>query len=162
MMAYDAAAVAAMRGATALDELATAIGAPSSVLAATRHAAPAAWHDQHPIPQPPTITPLPGRTEQALLKLQIRDPALLLRAAAIDHAARDLVAEATAKAHSRRSLTRPLIRAAPGIRSDAHPAAQVADQDLAPIPRAGQPIASRVGTAARPLARRPPHTLRRN
>ena len=37
------------------------------------------------------LAPLPSRTEQALRKLRIRDPALLLRAAVIDHAAHDVV-----------------------------------------------------------------------
>jgi len=43
-------------------------------------------------------SPVPGRTELALRKLRIRDPALLLRAAVIDQTARNLVAEATTKA----------------------------------------------------------------
>jgi hypothetical protein len=41
----------------------------------------------------------------ALRKLHIRDPALLLRAAVIDQAGHDLVAEATTKARSRASVT---------------------------------------------------------
>ena len=36
--------------------------------------------------------------EEAVRELQLTDPALLVRAAAIDEAARDLLAEATAKA----------------------------------------------------------------
>jgi alkylhydroperoxidase family enzyme len=102
-----------------LDKLAATVDAPSSLLAATRHAflafepEPPAPDDQRPVPRPPAVGRLPGTTEQALRQLQIRHPALLLRAAVIDQTARDLIAEAAAKARSRDSVTVPVIRPGP-------------------------------------------------
>ena len=87
LAAYDTAAEAAACATAAIDDLAAAVDSPSSLLAAARHAPAAARYqlpdhrDQRPAPPPPVATPVPGRTEQALRKLQIRDPALLLRAA---------------------------------------------------------------------------------
>ena len=98
--------------ATALDDLALAAGAPSRVLAAA-HTAPAVTNCQVPAPgqvqadrtrdlvssgQLPATPVQPGRIEDVVRDLQLTEPALLLRAAAIDEAARDLLAEATAKA----------------------------------------------------------------
>jgi len=143
LAAYDTAIDATTHITTALDDLATAVDAPSSVLAAGRQASAAARHDQHRqqdqhwASPPHVLAPVPGRTEQALRKLQIRDPALLLRAAVIDQAAHDLVAEATAKAHSRDRVTRSISRSMPGIqrraagspRTPADQPAGVASQD---------------------------------
>jgi hypothetical protein len=111
--AYYTAIDTTTRSTAALDDLATAINAPSSPLTAARRASAASRQQQRrkeaqqPIAQPTVVTPVPGRTEQALRKLRIRDPALLLRAAVIDQAACDLVTEATGKAHSRDSVTGP-------------------------------------------------------
>jgi hypothetical protein len=151
LAAYNTAARAATHVTAALDHLAAAVDAPSSVLAAARQARVAAWqrppdhHDQPPA-GPPVVTPVPGRTEHALRKLQIRDPALLLRAAVIDQAAHDLVAEATAKARSRLTSTIPVSRAAP---------ARVASQDTPFTPHTrqlvDQPLST--GTPTAPLGR---------
>lgn len=104
--AYDH-AIQATRHTTALrDHLAAAIRAPSSILASRRRAS-ATVNDRHPtrrpLPQTYTVTArsVPGPAEQALLDLQIRDPALLLRAAVIDKAAHDLLIGATASARRR-------------------------------------------------------------
>jgi hypothetical protein len=98
---------------TALDGLALAAGAPSCVLAAA-HTAPAVTNRQVPAPgqvhtdrtwdlvssgQLPATPVQPGRLEDVVRDLQLTEPALLIRAAAIDEATRDLLAEATAKAH---------------------------------------------------------------
>jgi hypothetical protein len=127
LTAYDTTVQTASSVTTALDDLAAAIGAPSSLLAATRQARAPAWpqprqlHDQEQAPQPPLVGAAPGRTEQALRELQIRDPALLLRAAVIDQAARDLVSEAKARADSRSTVTvrtsllTPVARQIPGL-----------------------------------------------
>jgi hypothetical protein len=118
--AYHTAIDATMHSTAALDNLATAVDAPSSLLTASRRASAAVrhdqrrQHDQQQAAQPPVVTPVPGRTEEALRKLRIRDPALLLRAAVIDQAASDLVTEATARAHSRDTVTGPLSRLSPG------------------------------------------------
>ena len=98
--------------ATALDDLALAAGATSRVLAAA-HTAPALTNWRWPAPgqvqadrtrdlvssgQLPATPVQPARIEDLVRDLQLTEPALLLRAAAIDDAARDLLAEATAKA----------------------------------------------------------------
>jgi hypothetical protein len=97
----------------ALDDLALAAGAPSRVLAAAH--IPSAATQPYQVPQSvqlPAARPQevvaqaqlpvdfvqPGRLEEAVRELQLTEPALLLRAAAIDEAARDFLAEATAKA----------------------------------------------------------------
>ena len=143
LAAYDTAIEATTRITAALDDLATAVNSPSSLLAAARRSSATArqdhrrQQDQRPAPRAHIVTPVPGRTEQALRKLHIRDPALLLRAAVIDQAARDLVAEATAKAHSRDSVSGPTSRSGLGIRQDTDPPTRVASQD---VPRAGQQV----------------------
>ncbi len=159
LAAYDAAVEAATRVNTALDDLATAVDAPSSLLAAARLAPASAWQgprrqqQQQAVSQPSILTPVSGRTEHALHKLQIRDPALLLRAAVIDQAARDLVAEATAKAHSRDAVTAgPASRAVPGARHAASSPARVAGQDAPLTPRAAQQ-ANHQRSSATPAAR---------
>jgi hypothetical protein len=151
--AYDTAIQATTRTTTALDDLTSAVNAPSSLLAAARHASMTPrqdqrrQHDQRNAPRPHPVTPVPGRTEQALRKLHIRDPALLLRAAVIDQAARDLVTEATAKTHSRNIVTGPGSRSVPRLRQAPGPPARVASQDVPPAPRAGQPVAVMPGVS---------------
>ncbi len=146
LAAYDTAIEATARITAALDDLASAVNAPSSLLAAARRASATArqdqrrQQDQRPAPRPHIVTPVPGRTEQALRKLKIRDPALLLRAAVIDQAARDLVSEATAKAHSRDSVSGPTSRSGLGIRQDTDPPTRVASQDVPRVPPAGQQV----------------------
>jgi hypothetical protein len=91
----------------ALDDLSLATGAASRVLAAA-HTDPAAANGQvqatrtrEPVSSGQLAgTPLQsGRIENMVSELQLTEPDLLLRAAAIDQATRDLLAEATAKAH---------------------------------------------------------------
>ena len=141
MIAYDTAADATARITAALDNLATAVNAPSNLLAAARRASAEARQQQRrsqgqrPVRQPHLATPLPGRTEQALLKLQIRDPALLLRAAVIDQVAQDLLTEATTKAHSRDSITRRSSRPAPALGQGPARTAQIAGQDVPGVPQ---------------------------
>ncbi len=136
LAAYDTAIDAATRIATALDDVATAVNAASSMLAAARRAAAAAGHDQRRqqdqrlASRPHALTPVPGRAEQALRKLKIRDPALLLRAAVIDQAAYDLVAQATMAAHSRDIVAGPASRPSPAVGHDGNRPASVARQDI--------------------------------
>ena len=161
LAAYNTAIDATTRITAALDDLATAVNAPSNLLAAARHASattrqqPPRQQGQQPAAKPPLATPVPGRTEQALRKLRIRDPALLLRAAVIDQAASDLVTEAAVKAGSRNSITGPASRLLPGTRQAAGLPAQVASQDT---PRAGQPVKhpSAVAPAVQPGRRQVP------
>jgi len=167
LAAYDTTIDATTRITAALEDLAIAVNAPSSLLTAARQASIGTQldqrrqHDERNAPRPHPVTPVPGRTEQALRKLHIRDPALLLRAAVIDHAARDLLAEATAKAHSRNIVSGPGSRSVPGLRQAPAPPARVASQDMPPAPRAGQPVAAMPGVSpARPVS--PPATHRRS
>jgi hypothetical protein len=64
---------------------------------------------------------------------------LLLRAAAIDQAARDLVTEAAATARSRDTATIPVPRPAPGTRQARGRPARVASQDAPATRGAGRP-----------------------
>jgi hypothetical protein len=135
--AYNSAVEATTRATAALDDVATAVNTPSSILALGRRAAAVAQAGQHrrsghqPAQQTRAVaaTSLPGRTEQTLLKLQIRDPALLLRAAVIDQATQDLVAESTARTRSRYHADRMSHSTA-----DTHP------QDMLPVRVAGQDL----------------------
>jgi hypothetical protein len=107
LAAYDSTTTATTRIAAALDNIATAVNAPSSVLTAARKAITTTCPGQPRYVRRPSThqahsmdaIPLPGPTQHALLKLQIRDQTLLLRAAVIDQTARELVTEATTKAH---------------------------------------------------------------
>jgi hypothetical protein len=136
LAAYDTAIDAATHATTGLDNLATAVHAPSSVLAAVRRTAAAAGpdqcrrQDQRLASRPQILVPVPGRTEQALGKLKIRDPALLLRAAVIDQAAHDLIAQAKAAAHSRDLVAGPASRLSPPVRHDGDRSARVASQGI--------------------------------
>jgi hypothetical protein len=162
LAAYETTADAATGITAALDDLAAAVDAPSSLLAAARQA-PDAWpealrqDDQRPASLPPVVTPVPGRTEHALRDLQIHDPALLLRAAVIDQAARDLVAEATAKVNSRATVSIPdcpVCQTAPGARQAPGPPVRIARQD-APLTPLAMRLADhqRGGAAAAPASR---------
>jgi hypothetical protein len=127
-----------------MDNLATAINAPSTILAAVHQAARAArpelrlqmslrsLRDGHLVP------PAPGRTEKALRKLGIRDPALLLRSAVIDQAARDIITEAATKTRSRENLGDRAPRPARDLKRKLANPAQIAGQDFPGLPRAPQ------------------------
>ena len=144
LAAYHTAAKAASRVTAFLDDLAVAADAPSSVLAAARQAStatrpsPGRQDNQQAPAQPPIVTPVPGWTEHTLHNLQIRDPALLLRAAVIDEAAHELVTEAVAKIQSRDVVANQTSRSAQ---------VAAAQQDVRCIPRAAQPMKSQVSPA---------------
>jgi hypothetical protein len=157
LAAYHTATDATASVTAGLDDLAAAVDAPSSVLAAARHAPAATRYQlpdhryQRPAPPPPAVIPVPGRTEHALRKLQIRDPALLLRAAVIDQAARDLVAEAAAKVRSRDTATIPATRTAPGTEQAPDRPARVASQDTS-LPLNAAPVVNQPLTTSTPAA----------
>ena len=109
--AYHGAAEASAHAARELGELAIALEAPSKPLALARAAVPdpaprrsghdTIWpHDRSrrdpprgvPFTDPQASTVLPGPVEQAVRQHGICDPEVLRRAAAIDDAARDLIA----------------------------------------------------------------------
>jgi hypothetical protein len=103
--AYRMTVRTATRAASELAALALAAGAPSSGLALARTVS--ASHTQAANPSPAPAAPAapaivarspagytPGPTELTIRKLHISDPALLLRAAAIDSAAQRLIAQA--------------------------------------------------------------------
>lgn len=108
--AYRSAAEASTQAARELDEIAIAVAAPSKALALARAAAVAqtrrrggqdTWPDNdtsHDLPRADVsfrdsraTTGLPGPVERAVRKRRVHDPVILLRAAAIDNAARDLM-----------------------------------------------------------------------
>ena len=107
---YHDAADASIRALRVLDELAIAVAAPSKTLALARAAASVqtrrrggqgTWPDDnssHDLPRTDVSfidsrasTGLPGPVERAVRRRRIHDPVILLRAAAIDNAARDLI-----------------------------------------------------------------------
>jgi hypothetical protein len=152
LAAYDTTLAAATRNAAALDDLATAFDAPSSMLAAARRATTTTRSPlgQQTGPEHHLGRAAPGRTEQVLHKLHIGDPVLLLRAAVIDQAAYDLVAEAATKARSRATVAARSRTAR--VRQGAA-SARLASQDM-PLtpPKPGTEHSS--ATTQRPLATR--------
>jgi hypothetical protein len=115
---YDTAATAALRAAVALDKLAVATGSPSSTLVVARLSSgspvtarqPAGEDGRHTQaePAPPgVLPPRAGQVEDILRSLDITEPGMLLRAAAIDEAARDVLANATASSRNRDSINQP-------------------------------------------------------
>ncbi len=116
---YDTAATATRRAAAALDELAVTARSPSSTLAVARLSAgspvttrqPADGNRTQtpalPAPLPGVPQPQAGQVEDILHSLHITEPGILLRAAAIDEATRDLLANATASARKRDSINQP-------------------------------------------------------
>ncbi len=112
LAAYATASSASTRATGMLDDLAAAIGAPSSILGVSRRLA--GLHEDErqcagddPTAElsrssrPPATTSHAAGMERLLDDLHITDPALLARAAAIDQASHDLLDEARAKATRR-------------------------------------------------------------
>jgi hypothetical protein len=103
--AYHAAIRASQQAAQALDSLAIAAGTPSKTLALARAATPTqsrrrGHRTRHEDGNPrdtrcaDAAVGRPGPVEQAVRDLRVSDPVVLLRAAAIDKAARNLITEA--------------------------------------------------------------------
>jgi hypothetical protein len=142
LSAYDTVTTASLHAAETLDKLAIIMDAPSSMLAAARiSASPAVSQRRRPahhgVRQQPPSDPLaggpqpqPGQTELILRSLQITEPAMLLRAAAVDQAARDLLARAAASSRQRNTIDQPM---PPGIGAGIRRAARTAAQDV-PLP----------------------------
>jgi hypothetical protein len=168
---YRKAAGASAQAATALDTVAVILDAPSRTLAAARAATVPAQvartpspADSHPADPAGTIPGLrdyrgrrkPGSVEQAVRRLGAPDPVLVLRAAAIDKAARKLITEAEqASALRRGSPQAPeATRQNPAVPTAARAAAESFPQGLA-TPTASKPTASRPA-AAGPRAPRHP------
>jgi hypothetical protein len=154
--AYVAALHASTQAARTLDELAVTAGAPSKVLAHARAAVSAQARRRvsqprpvHGIPGDPAIsgTPFrhsrmatgrPGPVEEAIRARHVYDPVVLVRAAAIDNAARQLIIQAEDAAPAAGSPD----TSATGRRSTSNPAqlaAQSFPRDMTARPAAGQP-----------------------
>jgi hypothetical protein len=111
LTAYDTAIAATKDALANLDDLAAAIATPSHILGmaraisatqVTHPSAPAAnLAEESGQTQQPCIPLQPGPLGRVLHHLQISDPAALLRAAAIDRAARELALEARKQAQRR-------------------------------------------------------------
>jgi hypothetical protein len=150
--AYDTAIDTSLRAAIALDDLATTtIDAPSSTLAAIRALASASAHQAateeasapgqaQPLQPRHTLPAHAGQVERILRDLKITEPAMLLRAAAIDQAARDMLTQATVNSRQRHNLS-PLpqrqTQQAPGS------PAMVAARDLPRAPEQERPASPR-------------------
>ena len=134
--AYRSAAEASTQAARELDELAIAVAAPSKALALARAAAAAqtrrrggqdTWpgnDTSHDLPRADVsfrdsraTSGLPGPVERAVRRRRVHDAVILLRAAAIDNAARDLIGLPA------NAGTPP----GPGVQEDADSAPQVHD-----------------------------------
>jgi hypothetical protein len=116
---YTLTAEACTAATTALDALALAIEAPSRALAwARRLASSDQRHPQLPAgSQRPgsrsSVLPQPGHIEYSLRNLQISDPDMLIRAAAIDEATRAITAEAEMKACRTEIMTDAVTQSVP-------------------------------------------------
>jgi hypothetical protein len=116
---YDTATTAIRRAAVALDKLAVNANSPSSTLAVARRSTgspvtarqPADDEGRQaqaqPAPLPGVVQPPAGQVEDILRSLNITEPGMLLRAAAIDEAARNVLADATASSRKRESINQP-------------------------------------------------------
>jgi hypothetical protein len=116
---YDTAATATRRAAVALDQLAVTTGSPSSTLAVARLSAGSPVTARQPAaddrrqtqaqlaPLPGVLQPRVGQVEDILRNLDITEPGMLLRAAAIDEAARDVLANAMVSSRNRDSINQP-------------------------------------------------------
>jgi hypothetical protein len=170
--AYGTAIDASLRAVTALDELAVTIDAPDSALQAARSAASRRTSASQPIEsdatpaqpqvrQPPYVpSPQPGPIERILGGLQISEPAMLLRAAALDDAARELLEHAAVTSHKHDNLKlQPRRRA----RRDADRPARTAAKDIPLAPGPDQPIDLKTKvTAAEPSPSRRQPAARRD
>ncbi len=143
---YDAAITAATRAVRALDDIAAKADSPSAILAGIRAAA----QDQHATPRVPAKPPSarhaparppradrrhalvprpPGPVETTVRDLGISEPALLARAASIDDAASDLVAQARNQSQRHDAAPRPTAETNHAAAS-ARSAAQLAAKDF--------------------------------
>ena len=172
--AYHVALEASVQAARALDELSITAGAPSNALALARAASPAQsrWRGSQPRPDdgtpggPPlsgtpftasrTATGRPGPVEEAIRARHVADPVILMRAAAIDNAARKLIIQAENATPARSSPDTPANMRRPAS-SAARLAAQSFPHDLTARPAAGQPPGQATRTAS-PTSRIPRRT----
>jgi hypothetical protein len=163
--AYRVALDASVQAARALDELSVTAGTPSKMLALARAAASAQSRRPGSQPRPDGIpggpqpadipfthsrasTGRPGPVEQAIRERHISDPVMLLRAAAIDNAARQLIAQAQDATPVSSSPDTPTSRRR-AAGSAAQLAAQSFPRDLTARPAAGQqPRSARHATSS--------------
>ena len=164
--AYRVALDASVQAARALDELSVTAGTPSKALALARAAASAQSRRPGSQPRPddgipggpqPADIPFthsrastgrPGPVEQAIRERHISDPVMLLRAAAIDNAARQLIAQAQDATPVSSSPDTPTSRRR-AAGSAAQLAAQSFPRDLTARPAAGQqPRSARHATSS--------------
>ncbi len=154
--AYRVALDASVQAARALDDLSVAADAPSKALALAREAASAQSSRRGSQPRPddgiPGDPPLsgtpfthsraatgrPGPVEEAIRARRVSDPVILLRAAAIDNAARQLIIQAENVTSASSSPDTPTTGRRPAS-SAAQLAAQSFPYDLTARPAAEQP-----------------------
>ena len=155
--AYWTAAHTSGQAVTALDAAVIAHRAPSSLLAAARQAAshqrdPGRWREPSGRPPEHGLEIKPGRPagpiEAAVRRLGLADPAMALRAAVIDQAGQDLIAEASRAAEEPGAPTvTPRQPAVPAAGSEA---AQIAAQAFPLGPGLASGQAGEVSAVASP------------
>ena len=163
---YDNVIRSAIRAGRIIDDLATSLDAPSSLLgpirAANRREMPRLAHrGNRPGPQPPLVRPGTGQVEQTLRQLHITEPALLARAAVIDDAARDLITEATTKTHRRDTASGPGHHRTTGTPPDPRHPAHLAAKDTPHGPVALPPKDTRPDNPRSNVPSAPPHEMSR-
>jgi hypothetical protein len=138
---YDAVTEAAMRAATALDQLVLTLSPQPTTLITLRATAPLTTpylpHNTVALPPRPVQQPPPGQVEQALRYRGISDPTLLARAADLDGATKVLISTAAAITQRRASATptaEPRPKSSPA--GHQHPA-RVAEKDSPPATTSG-------------------------
>jgi len=158
MAAYDAAHHASIQAVLALDGLAVASGAPSRVLALARAATAAQAHRSHsqgrhdsrvtqgafagtPFRHSRASTGNAGPVERAIRDRHVSDQVILLRAAAIDNAAHQLVAQAE-NTRPTPNLPDTSVNSQHAASNAAQLAAQSFPRGLGARPSAGQPSRS--------------------
>lgn len=151
---YDTAATASRRAAITLDGLAVTIDSPSSTLAVARVSSGSAVTVPGPTdddgrqaqaqPAAPTDVLGPqaqaGQIEDILRSLHITEPGMLLRAAAIDDAARDVLARASVSSRKRDTINLQPPQRKPGTPDQA---ARTAAKDLIQAAAADQHVTQR-------------------
>ena len=168
---YHTAATATRRAAAALDQLAVATGSPSSMLPVARLSSGSPVTARRPadddrkqtpaLPAPPPGIPRAqaGDIEDILRSLHITEPGMLLRAAAIDDAARDVLAHATASSRKRDSISQQPPQRKPATPGDA---ARTAAKDVTPGAAETRQHLTPAGPASGPPAGRAPQRGPRN
>jgi hypothetical protein len=133
LSAYSTTADASLHAAIALDDLAGTIGSPSVTLAAVHvSVSPPVTVPKSPhFPEQSDLPPPARQLEHILRSLRITNPDMLIRAAAVDEATRELLAQAAVNSRHRNTVDQPSPQRLP--RAPSH-TARTAAKDLPTTP----------------------------